>query len=111
MKEINFELESVCPLKMDKWILGNKAEPKNNEGYIKQAEEKIYTDDEGNLAIPASAVKAAIKYASSEVGKKTMAKKNRQTIMSGVFITPDSLAMLPKRKKHDGIASDVVTRG
>jgi len=109
MKEINFELESICPLKMDRWTTG--VTPKNDEGYKKQAEEKVYMDEDGNLAIPSGAVKAAIKYASSEIGKKTMAKKNRQTIMSGVFVLPNSLTMLPKRKKHDGIVEDVVTRG
>jgi hypothetical protein len=103
---INFTLKSISPLKMDKWVDGTQ--PKNEEGYKKQAEEKVYKDDKGNIVIPASAVKACMKYASSEIGKRTDAKRNRQTIQASVFIESD---LSLERKNHDGIVRDIVTRG
>lgn len=109
VQEVEFELESICPLKMDKWI--DEQQPKNEEGFKKQAPKKVYTDAKGNLAIPASAVKAAMKFASSEIGKKMEAKKNRQTIKSGVFFPDEMLTILPKSNKPDSIVRDIVTRG
>lgn len=107
IKEVEFELSGAgCPLKMDKWI--DEQQPKNEEGYKKLAEKKVYTDSKGRLIIPAVAVKAVMKYASSEVGKKMEAKKNRQTIMSAVFIEQD----LPLETKDKiEIVRDIVTRG
>jgi hypothetical protein len=101
-----FEIEGISDLKMDAWQDG--VQPKNDEGYIKQAEGKVYKDDKGNISIPASALKAAMKLASSEVGKKMEAKKNRQTIQSAVFIDQSMLSL--GKKKHDGIVRDIVTR-
>lgn len=107
IEKIEFELEGLSPLKMDKWL--NLPQPKTDAGYLKQASEKTYRDDKGNLAIPANAIKAAMRYASSELGKKTMAKKNRQTIDAQVFISPMMLSL--GKKDYDEIARDVVTRG
>jgi hypothetical protein len=106
MAQYTFEIEGISDMKMDAWIDG--VQPKNDEGYKKQAELKVYLDDKGNLAIPASALKASIKLASSEIGKKMEAKKNRQTIQSAVFIEPAMLSL--GKKKHDGIVRDIVTR-
>lgn len=36
--KIEFELEGIAPIKMDKWI--DLPQPKNEKGYIKQANEK-----------------------------------------------------------------------
>lgn len=103
---VEFEIEGIAPLKMDKWI--DSQQPKNDEGYKKQAEEKTYRDSKGTIVIPALAIKACMKAASSEIGKKTEAKKNRQTIESAVFLDSDlSLG----RKEHDGIVRDIVARG
>lgn len=106
MVKYTFEIEGISDLKMDAWIDGQQ--PKNDEGYIKQAESKIYKDGKGNLCIPAMALKAAMKLGSSEIGKKMEAKKNRQTIQSAVFIEPMMLSL--GKKKHDGIVRDIVTR-
>lgn len=102
---VSFGIKGIAPLKMDKWVDG--MQPKNEEGYLKQAEDKVYRDDKGTIIIPKDAVKACMKYASSEVGQKKMAKKNRQTIQSAVFLESD---LSLERKKHDGIVSDIVTR-
>lgn len=106
MAKYTFEIEGISDMKMDAWIDGQQ--PKNEEGYKKQAELKVYKDDKGNISIPAAALKATIKLASSEIGKKMEAKKNRQTIQSAVFIEPAMLSL--GKKKHDGIVRDIVTR-
>ena len=107
IEKIEFEIEGLSPLKMDKWL--DLPQPKNEAGYLKQASEKTYRDDKGHLAIPADAIKAAMRYASSEIGKKTMAKKNRQTISAQVFISPTMLSL--GKKDFDEIARDIVSRG
>lgn len=107
MEQYKIQLESISPMKMDAWVDGDQ--PKNEEGYKKLAEKKVYRDEKGNISLPSGAIKAAMKYASSEIGKKTMAKKNRQTIMSAIFIEPIMISL--GKKNHDGIVRDIVTRG
>jgi len=107
MAKYKVELEGISEMKMDNWVDGQQ--PKNEEGYKKLAELKVYRDEKENISIPASAVKAAMKYASSEIGKKMEAKKNRQTIMSAIFIEPAMISL--GKKDHDGIVRDIVTRG
>jgi len=104
--KLNFAIQGIAPIKMDRWH--GLDDPKTPEGYKKQAEEKCYRDEKGNLAIPANAVKASMRLASSELGKKMDGKKNRQAIAAGLFIQPLMLSI--DKKKHDGIAEDVVTR-
>lgn len=112
MEKIEFELESVCPLKMDRWQDG--LQPKSPEEYKKQAEHKIYVDEKGYISIPSTALKSCLKWASSEIAdnqKKYSGKKMRQSISAQVFFQPNYLRILPETKKHDGIVEDVVTRG
>lgn len=101
------ELESLSPLKMDRWL--DEAQPKSLEGYKKQAELKVYTNEKGEICIPANSIKAAMRLASSEIGKKMEAKKNRQTVSASVFLE-DTMYPIGK-KKPDMICEDVVTRG
>ncbi len=105
--KVQFELESLVPLKMDRFH--GLPEPKSSDGYLKQAEEHCYRDEDGYLAIPSDAIKACMKNASSELGKKMDGKRNRQTIMAGVMF--DKLFHSIGRKNHDGINSKPVTRG
>lgn len=107
MTKYTFEIEGISDLKMDAYNFDN-IQPKNNEGYIKQAESKVYKDEKGNISIPACAIKATMRNASSEIGKKMEGKKNRQTIQSALFIEPRMLSL--NKKKHDGIVRDIVTR-
>ena len=112
MEKIEFELESVCPLKMDKWQDG--LQPKTPDEYKKQAEGKIYTDEKGYISIPSTSLKAALKLAASELSdsqKKYTGKKMRQSISAQVFIQPANMKILPETKKHNGIIQDIVTRG
>ena len=106
-QEYEVELQSMAPLKMDKWL--DDAQPKSEAGYKKLAEKKIYTDEKGNICIPACAIKAAMRFASSEIGKKMEAKKNRQTVKSVIFFDQEMYSI--GKKKPDMIVEDVVTRG
>lgn len=107
IQTIEFELEGIAPLKMDKWI--DLPQPKNEKGYLEQAKQKVYRDEKGNIAVPSNALKAAMRYASSEVGKKMEAKKNRQTISAQVFISPSMLSI--GKMDFDEITRDIASRG
>lgn len=106
MTKYKIEIEGISDLKMDKWI--NEAQPKNEEGYKKQAELKVYRDEKGNVSIPANSIKACIRYASSDIGKKMESKKNRQTIQSSIFIEPLNISL--NKKNYDYMSEDIVTR-
>lgn len=101
------ELQSISPMKMDKWL--DDAQPKTEEGYKKLAVKKVYIDEKGNISIPACAIKASMRFASSEIGKKMEAKKNRQTVKSAIFFDQEFYSI--GKKKPDLIVEDVVTRG
>lgn len=105
--KVRFELESLVPLKMDRFH--GLSDPKTPEGYQKQAEEKCYRDASGDLAIPCDALKACMRLASSELGKKMEGKKNRQTIAANVMFPEQYISL--GIKKHDGIVANPVTRG
>lgn len=139
MEEIEFEVKGIAPLLMDKYH--GLPDPKTPEGYKKQAEEKCYRNEKGELVLEAKAVKACMRLASSELGKKMEGKKNRQSIRSGIFfkeqmlplhrngadtlIEPDALLSATTHPpicgtpsyaevpiiEHDGIKEDLVTRG
>jgi len=106
MKQISFELESMCPIKMDNFVSG--PQPKTDEGYKKQAEEKTYINDKGNLCIPAAALKATIKIAAGELAGMKKGKNVKQAIRAFLFIKDD---LDLGTKKYDCIARDMVTRG
>ena len=105
--KVQIELESIVPLKMDRFH--GLPDPKTPEGYQKQAEEKCYRDESGNLAIPTDSIKACMRLASSELGKKMDGKRNRQTISAGVMFDKAYLSL--GKAKHDGIVANPVTRG
>lgn len=114
MEEIEFEIEGIAPLLMDRYH--GLPDPKTPEGYKKQAEEKCYRNEKGELVVEAKALKACMRLASSELGKKMEAKKNRQSIRSGVFFKTDIFstdgnpAFSLGATEHDGIKEDLITR-
>jgi hypothetical protein len=101
-------IRGICPLKMDRYH--GLADPKTPQGYKDQAVHKVYLDDDGFIGIPSSAIKAVIREASSELGKKMESRKNRQRVQAGVFFPKQVFATLPKREEPDGIAEDLATR-
>ena len=108
MSKVTFGGDGIAPLKMDKWVDFEGKEPKTTDEYQKAAKLKVYRTEEGELGIEARAFKASMRLASSELGKKMMAKKNRQSIQAGVFITPEVLSL--NKINYDAIIGDVVTR-
>ena len=58
--------------------------------------------------MPTNAIKATMRYASGEVGRKMESKKNRQSLVSLVFFEEELLSL--GKKKHDGIKEDIVKR-
>lgn len=107
IKTVKFEIEGIVPLKMDRYAFG-LPDAKTPEEYQKQAEEKCYRNEKGEIAIPTDAIKAIMRLASSDLGKKMEGKKNRQLMASGVFFQEQFLST--GKTKHDGIVQDLVTR-
>jgi hypothetical protein len=106
MSTVKVSIEGICPLKMDRFVEENNS--KTKEEYKAAAENKCYRTEKGELAIPSNAIKAVIRAASSELGKKMEGKKNRQMIAAGVF--PKETMISLGKTKHDGICEDLVTR-
>lgn len=115
IEKIEFEIEGIAPLLMDRYH--GLPDPKTPEGYKKQAEEKCYRNEGGELVIEAKAIKACMRLASSELGKKMEGKKNRQSIRSGIFFEPETFSTAGNqafslgKTDHDGIKEDLATRG
>jgi hypothetical protein len=105
--KVRYKLKGICPIKFDRYVEG--PQPKNDDGWRKQADKKVYRDKKGFIAIPAVAIKACMRNGASDVGKKMEAKKNRETIRCGVFFEQDMLSV--GKKEPDCIAEDIVTRG
>lgn len=109
IKTIEFEIEGVpgVPLKMDKWL--DLPQPTSTEGWLEQAKEKAYRDENGDLCIEARAIKACMReaYADDTFGKMK-GKKHRQEIRAQLFVHP--LVLTLGKKDYDGIAEDVVSR-
>jgi hypothetical protein len=108
MKEIKFEIESLCPLKMDKWVDGTQ--PKTDEQYRKFAEQKAYRNKKGELVIPCDAIKTIIRNASKELVGVKKSKNIERVIRSGLFIKEDGEGLSLGKKDHDGIVRDIITR-
>jgi hypothetical protein len=105
-EKIEFELKSLSPLKMDRWVEGKQ--PKNEKEYMEQAKEKVYKNSKG-LFIPASAVEACMRNAIGDVCPNKKTKAYRQVIQSCLHVEPTEL--LIGNKVYDEIVKDVVTRG
>ena len=95
---VRFEIKGIAPILFDRYH--GLPDPKTPEGYKKQAIEKLYLNEKGDICIPTCCLKAAIRIASSELGKKMEGKKNRQAIRSGLFFND---LMLSTGKTEPGI--------
>ena len=105
-QKIEFELESISPLLMDKWT-GDTEQPKTKEGYLEQAELKAYRNNEGKLIIPSNALKASIRYAANELVGVRKGKAMRQTIRACLIVDHD---LSLNKTNFDSIREDIVTR-
>ena len=106
--KVKMVLESVAPVLYDRFSGINDA---NDEEARKNAVHKLYVDNEGWLMIPVDWLKAAIREASSAIGKKTESKKRRQAIRAGLFFDGEGFRLQPEKKEPDLIYAKPVKRG
>jgi len=107
MKKVEFKIVGIARILFDRYH--GLPDPKTQDGYKKQSIEKLYLNENNEICIPTSSIKAAIRNACSELGKKMDGKKNRQSVKAGVFFEKELLST--GKIKPDGIQEDVVTRG
>jgi len=107
MTKVEFKIVGIARILFDRYH--GLPDPKTPDGYRKQSVEKLYLNEDKEICIPAACIKAAIRNACSELGKKMDGKKNRQSVKAGVFFESDLLST--GVLKHDGIQEDIVTRG
>jgi len=104
---IEIELKSICPVLFDRFT--ELPQPTTREGWKEQSIEKLYLNEDKEICIPANWIKAAMREASSELGKRTMAKKNRQLVRACVFFEPFLFSL--GIKEPDIIHEEPVKRG
>ncbi len=104
--KIRFAIESMSPLLMDRNSGINDASDAEAQ---KNAIQKMYMDSEGYISIPANALKACIRTAGRDIGKKLECKKREQAIRAGFYLTEDMYS-LDSMKEPDSIHGEWVTR-
>lgn len=97
-------LRSITPILFDRYT---SISDSNDTEAQKNAIEKLYLDN-GVICIPANALKACIREASSGIGKKTESKTRRNGIRAGLFFDTEMIPLGPKAP--DGIHAEIVTR-
>lgn len=107
MTKVEFKIVGISRILFDRYH--GLPDPKTPDGYKKQAIEKLYLNENNEICIPSACIKATIRNACSELGKKMEGKKNRQSVSSGVFFEKELLST--GKKEPDGIQENLVTRG
>lgn len=103
--KVKFGLGSMSAMLQDRY---SGIQDSNDQEAQKNALEKLYKDDEGNVCIPALALKACIREAAREIGKKMESKKRERAVRAGFYLTR---SMYPVGKKEpDRIHAEHVTR-
>lgn len=106
-KVVEFEIEGMRPILFDPYL--SLPQPDTEEGWEKQAKEKVWRNGKGELCIPAINLKACIREGTRYVGgKKTEGKKRRIRVRAGLFIEGDLLSF--GVKKYDEIDKRIVRR-
>lgn len=106
IKEVEFEITGTCPIKFNRFTTEVCPDNKRKEAVLEFAKNKVYRDSKGFIAIPSNAIKAVIREACSDVGKKMESKKRKQSIKCGVFMSDEFFST--GKKEADGMAEDVV---
>lgn len=99
------KLRSITPILFDRYT---SISDNNDTEAQKNAIHKLYLNDDGIISIPANALKACIREASSGIGKKTESKTRRNSIRAGLFFDTEMIPLGPKAP--DGIHAEIVTR-
>ena len=90
IEKIEFTIKGISPIIFDRWD-SNGPEIKNSKDAQMYAIKKLYLNSKKELCIPAEAIKACMKRAAGELGKKTEAGRNRQSISSGLTFEDELL--------------------
>ena len=106
MKVRKFEIEIAgvknVPLVMDKYDTSVKINLNpTEEQIIKYIEQKVYRNEEGEIALPTNALKGILKSMCPYVGGKMECKRNMVAIKAGVFF--DSLFWVLKKQNNNSI--------
>jgi len=114
LKKVRFQIEGACPILFDKPTGNDKL--KTAADYLKDAENKLYRNSDGEICIPFMMLKACIREGSRDLGKKLEGAKNRMSIRSSLFSIEDLFPLKFKAKDkigitvHDGIEVHNVKR-
>ncbi len=104
-ERIKFTLESMGPILFDRY---SGIQDANDAEAQKNADEKCYRNDKGELCIPAAGIKACIRNAGREIGKKMECKRREQSIRAGLYFTEQMYSI--GKKEPDKIHAELVTR-
>jgi hypothetical protein len=105
ISKVYFKIRGICPVLFDR----NTGEvPGSDEDAKKQAPAKVYLNTKKEVSIPADMLKASMRNACREIGKKMESKKREQSFRAGVFFDSDMFSL--GRKDTDGLHAEMVTR-
>jgi len=103
--KIKFRIKSMSPMLMDKYTGINDS---NDVEAKKNAYEKVYKNEEGKICIPSTGLKACIRTAGRDIGKKLECKKREQSIRAGLYFTQMDYSL--DKTQPDHIHGEIVTR-
>jgi len=105
ISKVYFKIRGICPVLFDR----NSGEvPGSDEDAKKQAPSKVYRNSKKEISIPSDMLKASMRNACREIGKKMESKKREQSFRAGVFFDTDMYSL--GRKESDGLHAEMVTR-
>jgi hypothetical protein len=103
--KVRVSLKSLSPVCFDRYSGLND---QNDQEAQKNAIQKVYRNETGEVCIPAACIKASTREASTMIGNVKGGKQRRNAVRAALFIFPD---MIPVAKDVDGIHPEIVTRG
>jgi hypothetical protein len=103
--KMKFKIRGICTILFDRNTGEN---PASDEDAKKQAVGKVYLNAKKELCIPSDMLKASLRNAAREVGKKMESKKREQAIRAGVFFDQEMYSL--GCKSSDGMHAEMVTR-
>lgn len=103
--KVSWKIRGICTALFDR----NTGEvPGSDEDAKKQAPAKVYRNSAGEISVPADMLKASVRNAAKEIGKKMESRKREQAIRAGVFFDKESYSL--GFKDFDGLHAEMVTR-
>jgi hypothetical protein len=103
--KVKFRVRGICSILFDR----NTGEsPASDEEAKKQAPDKVYRDAKGEISVPGDMLKASVRSASREIGKKGDTKKREQAFRAGAFFDKEMYSL--GVKDFDVLHSEMVTR-